>query len=165
MSENIKFKHPFTCIVSGPTCSGKTSFCIKLLQNLDSLCTGSIFKGGIIWCYSEVTAVPREKLNKLGRNIQYQEGLPENFGNVWGEMSLIILDELLIHIYSKDVCDLFTKGSHRNISVLVLTHNVFHQGPNCRHFTKRKIFGAFQERQRQESVPLVSTQSLSRRQS
>jgi len=36
-------------------------------------------------------------------------------------------------VYSKDVCDMFTKGSHhRNISVLLLTQNLFHQGTNCR---------------------------------
>ena len=95
MRENISFNHPFTCIVSGPTRSGKTSFCIKLLQNFDSLCRESKFKGGIVWCYSEVTAVAREKLNNLGRNIQYQEGLPENFDNAQSDTSLIILDDLL----------------------------------------------------------------------
>jgi len=54
----VKYKHPFTCIVVGPTGSGKTSFVIKLLQHLKSLCTESRFEGGIIWCYSEETSVP-----------------------------------------------------------------------------------------------------------
>ena len=87
MNKYIRFKHPFTCIVGGPIRSGKTSFCLKLIQNLDSLCTESKFKGGIIWCYSEVTSVQREKLSKLGRTIQYQEGVPENFDNAQGEPS------------------------------------------------------------------------------
>ena len=133
MDANLKFKHPFTCIVAGPTGSGKTSFCIKLVHNLDTLCTESQFKGGITWCYSQITAVPRHHLDKLGLNITYQEGLPETYGNALGAPSLIILDDLLNQVYSKDVCDLFTKGSHhRNISVLLLTQNVFHQGSNCR---------------------------------
>jgi pantothenate kinase-related protein Tda10 len=38
MSDDLKFKHPFTCIVSGPNGSGKSAFCIRFLQNLDSLC-------------------------------------------------------------------------------------------------------------------------------
>jgi len=59
MCDLLKFKHPFTCIVAGPTGSGKSSVCIKLLRNLDTLCTESRFGGGIIWCYSEETAVPR----------------------------------------------------------------------------------------------------------
>ena len=84
MSEHLRFKHPFTFIVSGLTGGGRTSFYIKLFQNLDSLRTVSQFKGGIVWCYSEVTAVAREKLNNLGRNIQYQEGLTENFSNAQG---------------------------------------------------------------------------------
>ena len=64
----MKFKHLLTCIVASPTCSGKTSFVIKLLRKLESLCTDSSFKGGIIWCYSEEIAVPSQQLNKLGQN-------------------------------------------------------------------------------------------------
>ena len=104
---------------------------MKLLQNLDDLCTEPKFRGGII--YSEETTVPREKLNKLGRPNQYQEGLPEKFGDAHGAPSLIILDDLLNRGYGKEVCDLFTKGSHHiNIRVLLLTQNVFHQGSHCR---------------------------------
>jgi len=34
---------------------------------------------------------------------------------------------------SKEVCDLFTKGSRqRNISVILITRNLFHQGRYCR---------------------------------
>ena len=76
MWEHLKFKHPSTCIVAGPTNSGKTSLCIKLLQNLDSLCTKTRFNGGIILCYSEATEVPRQQLDKLRANFTYQEGLP-----------------------------------------------------------------------------------------
>jgi hypothetical protein len=77
--------------------------------------------------------VPREQLSILGRSIQYQEGLPEEYGNAQGEPSLIILDDLLNQVYGKEVCDLFKKGSHHlNFSVLLLTQNIYHQGPNCR---------------------------------
>jgi GTPase SAR1 family protein len=94
MWEHLKFKHTFTCIVAGPTGSGKSTFCFKLLHNLNTLCTETEFKGGIIWCYSDATAVPREQLPKLGRSIKYQEGLPKEYGNPRGEASLIILDDL-----------------------------------------------------------------------
>jgi len=106
---------------------------IELLQNLKSLCTESRFEGGIIWCCSEETAVPRQQLKKLGLNITYQEGLPESYGNARGAPSLIILDDLLNEAYGRDVCDLFTKGSHpRSISVVLLTRNIFHQSTHCR---------------------------------
>jgi adenylate kinase family enzyme len=63
--EDTKFKHTFTCIVSGPTGSGKSSFCIRLLQKLKILYAEPDLKGGIVWCYSEKTAVLREELAKL----------------------------------------------------------------------------------------------------
>jgi len=129
----VKFKHPFTCIVAGPSGSGKKSFVIKLLKNLKSLCTESLFEGGIILCYSEETAVPRQQLKKLGINISYQVGLPDSYGNARVEPSLIILDDLLNEAYGRNVCDLFTKGSHhRNISVVLLTQNIIHQSTHCR---------------------------------
>jgi len=91
---------------------------------------------GIIWCYSEDTAVPRRQLKKLGLHITYQEGLPETYGDARGKPSLIILDDLLIEVYGRNVCDLFTKGSHhRNISVVLLTQNIFYQDTHCRDFS------------------------------
>ena len=71
MCDLLKFKHPFTFIVTVPTGSGKTSFCIKLLMNLVTQCTESRFGGGNIWCYSEETAVPRQQMDKLRLNITY----------------------------------------------------------------------------------------------
>jgi len=45
----------------------------------------------------------------------------------------VILDDLLNDVYSKQVCDLFTKGSyHRNISVILITQKLFHQCRYCR---------------------------------
>jgi hypothetical protein len=57
MIEDLKFKHSFTCIISGATGSGKSNFKIQFLQHLDLFCTEPHFDGGIMWCYSEKTAV------------------------------------------------------------------------------------------------------------
>ena len=133
MSNDLRFKHPFTCIISGPSGSGKSSFCFWFLQNLDSLCTEQDFDGGVIWCYSERTAVPEQQLALLRKNTRINEGVTENFDNTQGKPCLIILDDLLNDVYSKDVCSLFTRGSHhRNISVILITQNLFHQGRYCR---------------------------------
>ena len=51
IDDDLKLKHSFSCILSSPSKSGKTSFCILLLQNLDSLCSERESCGGIIWCY------------------------------------------------------------------------------------------------------------------
>jgi ABC-type dipeptide/oligopeptide/nickel transport system ATPase subunit len=59
--------------------------------------------------------------------------VPEDFENEGGKPALIILDDLLTQVHSEKVCTLFTKGSqHRNISVILITQNLFHQGPYCR---------------------------------
>jgi len=77
--------------------------------------------------------VPRQQLKKLGLNITYQEGLPETYGNAPGEPSLIILHGLLQQVYSKDVCDLFTKGSHHVILAFYFSRRTyFSKGTNCR---------------------------------
>jgi len=87
------------------------------------------FSGGIIWCYSENSAVPQRHLGSLHKDVSFHEVVPQNFGNDRGKPCLIILDDVLNEVYSKDVCDLFTKGNHhRNISVILITQNLFHQG-------------------------------------
>jgi len=132
MDDDLKLKHPFIAIISGPTGSGKSSFCVRFLQNLKSLCTEQNFDGGIIWCYSERTAVPDRELSEISNNIRLNKGVPEKFENKNGKPCLIILDDQL-GVYSKEVCNLFTKGSHhRNISVILITQNLFHQGQFCR---------------------------------
>jgi ABC-type iron transport system FetAB ATPase subunit len=132
---DLKFKHPFTCIISGPTGSGK-SFYIPLLQNLNTLSTEPDFCGGIVRCYSEKTAVPTKELDKLKKEITYCHGMPTRFGHAQGLPSLIILDDLLNEAYSREVCVLFTKGSHRrNLSVILITQNLI-QGRHCRDISR-----------------------------
>ena len=117
MAADIRF-HPFTCIVSGPSGSGKSSFTLRLVQHLDSLCTEPNFSGGIIWCYSEKSAVPRETLTSLHKNVSFHEGVPQHFGNDHGRPCLIILDDLLNEVYAKDVCDFSRRAV--TIGILVL---------------------------------------------
>jgi hypothetical protein len=90
------------------------------------------FSGGIFCCYSEISANPNRHLAAT-KHVRFHEGVPADFNNSGEKPCLIILDDLLNTAYSKDVCDLFTKGSHhRNISVILKTQNLFHQGKFCR---------------------------------
>ena len=48
----------------------------------------------------------------------------------------MILVDLLNDVFLKEVCELFTRVSHhRNISFILITQNVFHQGRFCRDIT------------------------------
>jgi ABC-type phosphate transport system ATPase subunit len=133
MDDDLRFKHPITCIINGPTGSGKSSFCIRFFQNLKSLCTEQNFVGGIILCHNGRTAVPAKELSEIRDNIRLKKGVPEDFENKNSNPCLIILDDLLHVVHSQEVCNLFTKGSHRrNISVTLITQILFHKGRYCR---------------------------------
>jgi hypothetical protein len=58
--------------------------------------------------------------------------MPKDFENKECKPALIILDYVLTEVYSEKVCLWFTRGCHhRNISVIVITQNLFHQGVYC----------------------------------
>jgi hypothetical protein len=123
----VLFKQPFTCIVSGPTSSGKSTFAVKFIKNIKNQCTPPYFHS-IIWCLSETNAAPLE----LKGLVSFYKGIPD-FNNESLEPKLIILDDLMRDAYSPQVSDLFSKLSHhRNLSILLVTQNLFHQARGAR---------------------------------
>jgi len=120
-------KHPFTCMICRPSGCGKTLFYVRLISNIDKLCTVSDFQD-IVWCISENPAISSEQLAVIGRWLIYHRGIPD-FEEGSNDPRLVVLDDLLNEAYSRDVCYLFTNGNrHRNISVILITQNLFHQG-------------------------------------
>lgn len=119
----LLINEPFTMMIAGPSGCGKTSFVIKLLKELKK------YKH-IVWCNAERRAIPDNILES--KSISILENLPESFNDL-NDDTLIILDDLMTEAYNKNICELFTKGSHhRNLSVILSTQNVFHQGKFCR---------------------------------
>ena len=149
MRNDLRFKHLFTCIIMSHCGSGKSSFCIQFLQNLDALCTEHSFDGGVIWCCGEKNASPSKELApvNVGKRIHFHEGVAENFSNGEGKACLIILDDLLNEVYSKEVCYLFKKGSlHRNINVILITQKSILPGALIQgHLSKCKVLGTPKE--------------------
>ncbi len=85
----------------------------------------------LIWLNGEKNALPKE-INTLAENVRVSQDVPDSFEHICND-SLIVLDDLMTSAYTKAVCELFTKGSHhKNISVILITQNVFHQGKYCR---------------------------------
>ena len=103
-----KLIHLFTCLVAGPTGSGKTSFLKKLLE----LKNEKIYQcpEKILWFYSQW-----QPLYATMKEVEFRQGLPD-------------VKKLKSCLLESEVADLFTKGSHhKNISVIAVTQNVFHQ--------------------------------------
>ena len=116
MCDDLQLKHPISSSVRGPSVSGKSSFCIRFLQNLKILCTVHTFDGGVIWCYRDKSAVPSRQLAGT-KNVRFNEVVPANFDNPGDKPFLIIQDDLLKEAKSNVVFYLFPKAAIAGISV------------------------------------------------
>lgn len=132
-----RLKTPFRLLISGPTQSGKSFFCKKLIENSDRIFDTKFFK--IIWILGSENAKPKD----LHVPVEYIIGLPSNFKNASGQPCLIILDDLMFEAQQNtNVANLFTKGSHHeNLSIIFITQNLFQKGKytrdislNCNYF-------------------------------
>lgn len=130
----LKLNHPFTLLLAGPSGCGKTTFVCELLTDLHDNIDTVIHK--IHWCYSEANAKPSLDCTSMRDkvSIEYHIGVPESFNNMNNEPILIILDDLMNESGSDvKVSEVFTRGSHhRNISVILITQNIFHKGAHAR---------------------------------
>lgn len=82
----------------------------------------------IVYCYG----VYQPLFNSM-KNVTFEEGLPSNLGSL--RNALIIIDDLMTELAGDTrLSNLFTKGSHhRNLSVIFITQNFFHQGKEMRN--------------------------------
>lgn len=122
------FKHPFTCMVAGPTSSGKTVLVESIIANRRALIPGLKINSKVLWCYGQW----QQRFSKQ-TDITYHEGLIEDPS----QYDLIIIDDLMNEASTDTrLLNLFTKGSHHlNISVIFIVQNVFHQGKNMRNIS------------------------------
>lgn len=112
----LMWQHPFTCIISGITGSGKSSFVAKLIGYADRVIKPT--PRSIIWCYS----VYQTLFDSL-KGVEFHEGVIDV--NSLEAGTLLILDDLM-HEANEKVEKIFTKYSHhKDISVLFLTQNIF----------------------------------------
>ncbi|CAF1128082.1 unnamed protein product [Brachionus calyciflorus] len=119
------FRHPFTCLIAGPTQSGKTYFVRNILKSLHLMIDKKINR--IIYCYSAYQPF-FESLKTF--NIEFVEGIPNLDDINASDSNLIILDDLLKECQDNSIIqNLFTVDSHhKNLSVFLLSQNLFPQG-------------------------------------
>ena len=125
----LPWKHPFTCLIAGPTGSGKTSFVKRFLANITEMVTPVPDK--ITWFYDEYQTTYSE----MGNNVDFVQGLP-NADTLNPQFKhLIVIDDLMSET-NEQVTSIFTKKSHhRNISVIYIVQNVFHQTKDHRNIS------------------------------
>ena len=125
---DTRLRHPFTCLVSGPTCCGKTEFVKKLVQSRDWCIDQPV--QDIIWCYGEWQPAYEE----LKHQVRFTNEIisPEDLDP--RVVHLVILDDQMDNDKDKDKVErLFIKSCHhRNTSVIYIVQNLFSRGKNHR---------------------------------
>jgi hypothetical protein len=121
---DLRFKLPFTCIVSGPTKAGKTTFVKTLIRNKHVLMVPE--PTTVWWFYAEGQA----SYDDLKNDVIFIKGLPSMslLEERFPEPQLVILDDLMMEMKT-DLIKLFTKGCHHlNVSVIHIVQNLFFKG-------------------------------------
>ena len=130
---DVRLKHPFPLMVSGPTMCGKTSFVRKLLELGEEMIDNPPEK--IVWCYGEYQPVFEEMKITLP-NIEFVEGIPSDLNQQIDptQRNLVVLDDLMSNAgNNKDVTNLVTRGCHhRNMSLIYIQQNLFPPGKESR---------------------------------
>ena len=120
-----RFIHPFTAIVAGPSGSGKSMFCMRLIRNARELIAPPPER--IVYCYSVY-----QSMFDQYPNVEFVEGLPELNMFDGEKPTLLIIDDLM-HETNEIVAKLFTKVSHhKSVSVVYLTQNLFNNNKHNR---------------------------------
>jgi len=126
------FKHPFTCMLAGPSKSGKTTLLEKILINNQLLIDKPPTR--IVYCYTTWQSIFDELKKSVYPSIEFQTGLPDIDTFNPNENNLLILDDLMKEC-GKDpsICKIFTIDSHhKNISVFFIAQNLFFRERNFR---------------------------------
>ena len=115
-----RWQHPFTCIVAGPTQSGKTEFVKRFIENLKDMVTPLPTR--IVWSYGEWQPAYQSLLDK----VDFVQGLPDH--PLYSKEPLLVVIDDQMHGVDRRITGLFTKGSHhRNLSIVYIVQNLFDQ--------------------------------------
>jgi hypothetical protein len=127
--DSLKFHHPFTLMIAGPTASGKSYITFRIIAHRRELLSEYVKK--VIYCLPQGQHIEIPDVIKADRNVHFHEGLPnlESFpANDSTNGYILVLDDLMGDI-DNDVMSLFCRQSHhRNISVIFLVQNIFFGG-------------------------------------
>lgn len=121
-----RLRHPFTCIVAGPTCCGKTELVKRIVQQRNTCIDKPINE--VIWCYSEWQSAysDLENVVRFVENVISPDELDPR------RSTLIIMDDLMNEA-NDAVQQLFVRSCHhRNASCIHIVQNLFSRGKNHR---------------------------------
>ena len=128
----LTLTHPFSMLVSGPSGAGKTNRVAELIKYKKQLISPE--PKAVYFCYSEWQSLYE---TDAFTGVQFIQGLIEIDQIDVSIPNLLIIDDLMSLLGKKDgsiISDTFTKHSHhKNLSVILITQNMFEKGPHMRN--------------------------------
>ena len=135
------FYSPARLIVAGMSNSGKSQLCLELIAQYHHRFAQIVICG--------VTSHPLEEHPEIKSKLVLNSDLvdPLDYHTSNEEAMLFVMDDLYTKALNNEkVCDLFTRGRHKNISTILICQNVFGQGKwsrdvslNASHFILTRI--------------------------
>ena len=129
--EKLSFKHPFTCMMAGPSQSGKSTLLSNILKLNQRMISPPPER--IIYCYARWSDGFND-LKQISPRVEFLQGLPDTETFSAQTNNVLILDDLMSEAEkNRSILELFTTDSHHaNISVFLISQNLFSRGKYSR---------------------------------
>ncbi len=131
---DFRLQHPFSCVISGPSNSGKSYFVKLLLEKGLNLISKKI--ENIVWLYDCWQPLYDDVLKLY--DIKFVQGIPESLNDddllPVTKPNLLIVDDLMQQASANsELQRVFTQYvHHRNLSAIYIVQNLFVQGKSSR---------------------------------
>lgn len=132
--DHLKFKHPSSAIIGGPSQSGKTYFVRALLKDFRTLIHPPRETLNCLWAHGQAQEIYRQPIMARGLTLRYKEGLPNQEQLEKIRPDILVIDDLMQSARNDpSISDLFIKKVHHmRISVIFIVQNLFLKGTEMR---------------------------------
>lgn len=125
-ADRLKLRLPYTAVISGSTCCGKTTFLAKLLEYRNQMFHPAVER--VIYSYKKW-----QEIFERMPDVEFVKGM--DFELDKSKRTLLIIDDQINDdaLIGNQISDLFCVGAHHdNCSVMLVTQNLFHQSKSFR---------------------------------
>ena len=142
---DIRFRSPSTSLITGPSQSGKTSLIYKILKNGQDIFQDSRCLNNIIFYYKQWQPLYSDIQQDFGaifiHAVPTIESVAEETQKFEGQGgSIVVIDDFMQQL-SSDISTIFTTLSHHiNITVFLLTQNLFPKSPAWRDISLNSTY-------------------------